>query len=119
MISRKLTEGTFLHSRHVRKAKWLAELLGITFQQVQKCEKGVNRIAASRLFEIGAALGVPAAQFFDGLGGARKHSEPRSEFDQLLATPEGVELLKLFGAIKGARLRRRVVELVRALAEGG
>ena len=49
----------------------LAELLGVTFQQVQKYEKGVNRIAASRLYDIAAALDMPAARFFEGLSVGR------------------------------------------------
>lgn len=49
----------------------LAALLGITFQQVQKYEKGINRIAASRLWDISQALDLPVAKFFEGLGRAR------------------------------------------------
>ncbi len=54
----------------------LAELLGVTFQQVQKYEKGVNRIAASRLFDIAAALDLPAARFFEGLASRRAEEWP-------------------------------------------
>src|SRR5215468_7883439 len=50
----------------------LAEILGVTFQQVQKYEKGVNRIAASRLFDISSALDMPIARFFEGIGSARR-----------------------------------------------
>jgi transcriptional regulator with XRE-family HTH domain len=97
----------------------LAELLGVTFQQVQKYEKGVNRIAASRLFDISAALDVPVARFFEGLTATRAGvAEPREEYAaDVLATPEGVQLMSLFGSIESLRVRRRVVELVRALAE--
>jgi transcriptional regulator with XRE-family HTH domain len=49
----------------------LAELIGVTFQQVQKYEKGVNRIAASRLFDISLALEMPVSHFFENLGAAR------------------------------------------------
>ena len=99
----------------------LAELLGVTFQQVQKYEKGVNRIAASRLYDIAAALDVPIARFFENLGVGRTGSgvpEGRREFvDDALATPEGAQLMALFAAIKNVKVRRRVVELVRALTE--
>ena len=97
----------------------LAELLGVTFQQVQKYEKGVNRIAASRLHDIGAALDMPAARFFEGLAGrAAGVAEPRQDFvDDVLATPEGTQLMALFASIKNIRVRRRVLELVKALAE--
>jgi transcriptional regulator with XRE-family HTH domain len=99
----------------------LAELLGVTFQQVQKYEKGVNRIAASRLYDISAALEVPVARFFENIGAGRAVSgvaEGRREFvDDALATPEGAQLLSLFAGIKSVKIRRRVVELVRALTE--
>lgn len=98
----------------------LAELLGVTFQQVQKYEKGVNRIAASRLFDIASALDMPVARFFEGLSSARASgvAEPQQEYaSDVLATPEGVQLMSLFASIDSQRVRRRVVELVRALAE--
>jgi transcriptional regulator with XRE-family HTH domain len=99
----------------------LAELLGVTFQQVQKYEKGVNRIAASRLFDIAAALDVPVGRFFENLSGSRVPAgvaETRREYvDDALATPEGAQLMSLFAAIKSIKVRRRVVELVRALSE--
>lgn len=99
----------------------LAELLGVTFQQVQKYEKGVNRIAVSRLWDIASALELPVARFFDGAGGAggaRGVAESRQEYvDDALATPEGAQLLSLFASIKSPKLRRKVVELVRTLTE--
>ncbi len=97
----------------------LAELLGITFQQVQKYEKGVNRIAASRLFDISSALDLPVGSFFEGvLGrGAGVAEESERYVDDALATPEGVQLMALFASIKNVKVRRRVVELVKALAE--
>lgn len=98
----------------------LAELLGVTFQQVQKYEKGVNRIAASRLHDISAALDMPVARFFEGLGANRQggnSSEVEDQIEDVLATPEGAQLISLFASIKNPRVRKRVVELVRALAE--
>jgi transcriptional regulator with XRE-family HTH domain len=98
----------------------LAELLGVTFQQVQKYEKGVNRIAASRLFDIASSLDIPVARFFEGLTSARGTgvAESSQDFvDDALATPEGAQLISLFASIQNQRVRRRVVELVRALAE--
>lgn len=100
----------------------LAELLGVTFQQVQKYEKGVNRVAASRLFEVATALDVPVGYFFENVlnaaGQGVREDEPRtaSAFD-MLASPEGMQLMSLFASIESARLRRRVVDLVRALVE--
>jgi transcriptional regulator with XRE-family HTH domain len=99
----------------------LAELLGLTFQQVQKYEKGVNRIAASRLFDIANALEVPVAFFFDGLSAATASGVAEDGAEGLvfdtLATPDGLHLMTLFGSIRNPRVRRRVVDLVRALAE--
>lgn len=99
----------------------LAELLGVTFQQVQKYEKGVNRIAASRLHDIATSLDMPVARFFEGLTGGRAAggvAEPRQDYvDDVLATPEGAQLMQLFASIKNVKVRRRVIELVKALAE--
>jgi transcriptional regulator with XRE-family HTH domain len=97
----------------------LAELIGVTFQQVQKYEKGVNRIAASRLFDLAAALDMPVARFFEGLvsKGANPPAEP-SRSQNMLATPEGIELIALFASIKSRQVRRRVVDLVTALVKG-
>jgi transcriptional regulator with XRE-family HTH domain len=99
----------------------LAELLGVTFQQVQKYEKGVNRMAASRLHDIAAALEMPIARFFEGLAGrASGVAESSKDYiDDALATPEGAQLMALFASIKNQKVRRRVVELVKALAEDG
>jgi transcriptional regulator with XRE-family HTH domain len=96
----------------------LAELLGVTFQQVQKYEKGVNRIAASRLHDIAAALEMPAARFFEGLGRGGAIADARPDLvDDVLATSEGAQLMALFASIKSLKVRRRVVELVKALAD--
>jgi transcriptional regulator with XRE-family HTH domain len=95
----------------------LADLVGVTFQQIQKYENGVNRVAASRLWEMAKALGVPVSFFYEGLsvsGGVREESED-IVYD-MLATPEGQRLLQIFGAIKSPKLRRRVLELVRVMA---
>ena len=103
---------------HVSQEK-LAETLGLTFQQVQKYEKGSNRVSASKLFEVAAALGVDIGYFFRGLaspcaeGVAETEAEP---FDhEAPATLEGREVDKLL--VEMSRKRRRlVVDLARALA---
>src|SRR5215475_7768604 len=79
----------------------LAELLGITFQQVQKYEKGINRIAASRLFDIANAMDVSIATFFEGLGPARAGgvAEDSTSFvHDVVSTPEGLQLVALFAS---------------------
>ena len=103
----------------------LAADLGLTFQQVQKYERGANRISASKLYEIAASLSAPIGYFFDGLADPATAKEgdglaqPASEqfVNAFLMSAEGLELAELFTQIKRARLRRRVVELVRAMAE--
>ena len=97
----------------------LAELLGITFQQVQKYEKGVNRIAASRLFDIASALQQPVARFYEGLSArsAGAAETRQNTVDDALATPEGAQLMSVFASIRSQRVRRKVLELVRTLAE--
>lgn len=93
----------------------LADLLGVTFQQVQKYEKGVNRIAASRLLDIATALETPITRFYEGLGPIRRGATgPRTE-DQL-AKPGVAELVRLFATIEDQKVRRRILELVRAMA---
>lgn len=95
----------------------LAELLGVTFQQVQKYEKGVNRIAVSRLWDISVALELPVNRFFESVA-TRGVAENRQEYvDDALATPEGAQLMALFASIKSPKVRRKVLELVRTLTE--
>jgi transcriptional regulator with XRE-family HTH domain len=101
----------------------LAEQLGLTFQQVQKYERGANRVSASKLYEIARALQTSVGYFFDGL--ADTQGAPGSgaidgaaEFmHELVMTPEGLELAALFPKLKRGRVRRRVLDLVKALAE--
>ena len=98
----------------------LAEILGVTFQQVQKYEKGVNRIAASRMLDICGALDVSISRLYEGLQSLRAPAaaEPRHDFvEDALSTPEGAQLLSLFASIESVRIRRRVVELVKVMAE--
>ena len=120
-IDRKL--GQRVRSRRLEigmSQERLAELLGVTFQQVQKYEKGVNRIAASRLFDIASALQQPVSRFFEGLshGRAAGVAEGKQDYiDDALATPEGAQLMSVFASIKSQRVRRKVVDLVRTLAE--
>lgn len=99
----------------------LADLLGVTFQQVQKYEKGVNRIAASRLFDISTAVDLPVGRFYEGLSGRLMRggvAETSKDFvSDALATPEGAQLMALFASIKSLKVRRRVLDLVKALAD--
>ena len=104
----------------------LGEHLGLTFQQVQKYEKGVNRIGASRLFDLAKVLGVPVQFFYDeaplGAMGAAEampgFAEPANEgyAAEFLSSRDGLELNKAFARIKDAKVRRTIVDLVRSLA---
>ena len=101
----------------------LAETIDLTFQQVQKYERGSNRISASKLYEISKALKAPVAYFFEGYGETEdvegfSESESEQFVHGFLMTTEGIELAEAFPRIKSAKLRRRVLELVRTLAEG-
>ncbi|MBX3428066.1 MAG: helix-turn-helix transcriptional regulator [Hyphomonadaceae bacterium] len=95
----------------------LAELLGVTFQQVQKYEKGVNRIAVSRLLDIANALEISASRFFDGLERRGVAEDAPDYVNDALATPEGAQLIALYAGIKSPRVRRKVLDLVRAIAD--
>lgn len=95
----------------------LAGLLGITFQQVQKYEKGVNRIAASRLFDMSYALDMPVSAFFEGLRAKAGTGERAGDVFAALMTPGASDLLQRYAAIKNTKLRRRVLELVKAMDE--
>lgn len=99
----------------------LGEALGLTFQQVQKYEKGTNRIGASRLYEIGAVLGVPIEYFFEGLesGTVPGDGHARSLDVGMLSTAEGIHLNSAFFAISDPKLRRRVLDLIKALGGMG
>jgi len=98
----------------------LAEDLGLTFQQVQKYERGANRVSASKLYEIAKSLQSSVAYFFEGL--ADTESEGMGEGGEpfvhdFLMTSEGLELASLFPRITRPKVRRRILELVRSMAE--
>jgi transcriptional regulator with XRE-family HTH domain len=99
----------------------LADDLGLTFQQVQKYERGANRVSASKLYEIARSLQTPVAFFFEGLNDptqAASHEEamPDTSVHDFLMTNEGLELAAVFPKVKTPRLRRRILDLVRAIA---
>jgi transcriptional regulator with XRE-family HTH domain len=100
----------------------LAEALGISFQQVQKYEKGVNRVGASRLSQIATALDVPVSYFFEGnhsAQGSDGNPDVRRETDQVamfLSTTEGLNLNRAFVKIPSASVRQKVVSLIKSLA---
>ncbi len=96
----------------------LAESIGLTFQQIQKYERAANRVSASKLWEMSRALDTNIGYFYEGLPdfpapvGA---DAPRDAVQDFLLTPEGIELATMFPQIPRGRVRRRVLDLVRAL----
>ena len=99
----------------------LGEALGITFQQIQKYEKGTNRVGASRLQHIATVLKVPVSFFFEDAPGTPDDAagfaeQPHSYVVDFLSSSEGLSLNKAFVRIKDGRVRRRIVDLVQSLA---
>ncbi|MEM9972165.1 MAG: helix-turn-helix transcriptional regulator [Pseudomonadota bacterium] len=108
----------------------LGEALGLTFQQVQKYEKGTNRIGASRLFQIAKTLDVPISFLFEGVGGTSRSQgfsesgqsgfepkdTPETAFVQFVSSNEGIELCRHFSCIDDTRVRRRIIDLIKVLA---
>lgn len=105
----------------------LGEYLGLTFQQVQKYEKGTNRIGASRIYQISKILDVPVQFFFDGAPDEGRSFEQASEgfsedksgsfLMEFVGTSEGLELNRAFQKISNASIRRNLLDLVRTLAD--
>jgi transcriptional regulator with XRE-family HTH domain len=100
----------------------LGELLGLTFQQVQKYEKGVNRIGAGRLYQVAQILGVPINYFYEGVieqsaESIRNGDSSTPPVMEFLSSGEGLQLTLAFMRIKDSKVRKRVVDLVKSLAE--
>lgn len=115
--------------KRVRHRRWmvgmtqqqLGDTVGIKFQQIQKYETGMNRISASRLWDISQALGVSISFFFDGFDEAQGVPVPRdlvveSQKGDLLADKEALELVRSYYAIPEAQ-RRRLFDLARVLSD--
>ena len=99
----------------------LGEMLGLTFQQVQKYEKGTNRISVGRMIDIAQVLGVEIGFFFEGLVGTKKgqgFTEPAQPpfVTDFMATQDGHQLMRAFTRIKNPKTRRAVVQLAASLA---
>jgi transcriptional regulator with XRE-family HTH domain len=103
----------------------LGEKLGLTFQQIQKYEKGINRIGASRLFDLAQTLGVPVQFFYEEAPSAEPHvfaadgfaeKPAENSIVEFLRSRDGLELNKAFVRISDAKARRAIVDLVRSLA---
>ncbi|MFN3859035.1 MAG: helix-turn-helix domain-containing protein [Caulobacter sp.] len=103
----------------------LADELGLTFQQVQKYERGANRVSASKLYEIATALETGIEYFFEGLtdpstaksGGGVGQPDSERFVNAFLMSTEGLELAELFTRLQSPRLRKRIVDLVRTMVD--
>ena len=105
----------------------LGDALGLTFQQVQKYEKGTNRIGASRLQQIGQILGVPPSFFFENMPEAQPPGsvpdgslaeDTSSTLLLFLSSTEGLVLTRAFVRIRSPKLRRKLIDLVVQMADG-
>lgn len=100
----------------------LGDLLGLTFQQVQKYERGVNRISAGRLYEIARILNVPIGFFYEGSAtalppGANEMAVSTLPVMDFICSGEGLQLGHAFMKIKGSKVRKRLLHLVQNLAD--
>ena len=103
----------------------LGDALGVTFQQIQKYEKGVNRIGASRLQKISETLNVPIAFFFEDAPGSvrgddlqgMEEAASASFVTDFLSSNEGIELNTAFVRITNPAIRRRIIDMVKVLAD--
>jgi transcriptional regulator with XRE-family HTH domain len=94
----------------------IADALGLTFQQIQKYEKGTNRVSASRLQHLCKILDVPVSFFFEGAPATKPHEtavdDQTAAVHDLMATPDGIALALAFGRIRDVKVRRSIVALV-------
>ena len=96
----------------------LANKLDITFQQIQKYEKGENRISASKLYEIGATLGNNVAYFFDGYEAQEESIEADNHQDiSILDNNDAIQLVRSFSTIKNSKLQKKLLSLIATVSE--
>jgi len=95
----------------------LGHAVGVTFQQVQKYEKGTNRISASRVQQLSNILKVAVGYFFENMPGHRKSKAPSQDcVSKFLSSADGPALAKAFMQIKNVQVRRRIVDLAKEIA---
>ena len=96
----------------------LADKIGVTFQQVQKYEKGVNRVGAARLLQIAPALDVPITFFYDDDGLGKRASDGKREVESLLFLDSSfsLRLLRAYASVKDQRIQRQFVSLIESIA---
>jgi len=110
--------------KRIRQRRWLlgmtqqklAETVGIKFQQIQKYETGANRVSASRLWDIGEAMGVPVSFFFEGVHGTQAPTTADAVPVDLMQDKEAMDLVRSYYSIPETQ-RRRLFELARVLSD--
>jgi transcriptional regulator with XRE-family HTH domain len=102
--------------RHLSQTE-LGKKVGITFQQIQKYEKGANRVGAGRLQRIAEVLNVPVSFFFEGARGSSPEADNINEGLEFLDTAAAVRVVRAFAAIKDQKIRQTIVTLLEELAE--
>jgi transcriptional regulator with XRE-family HTH domain len=95
----------------------LGEILGLTFQQVQKYEKGMNRVGAGRLVEVAEALGVTVGYFFEGYVKVGAGDSPGDDIQPLISTPDSLAMARAFARISDLTVRKKLVAMVEAVAD--
>src|SRR5665647_2771403 len=106
-----------------KSQSWLADAVGLTFQQIQKYEKGANRIGSSRLQQFANLLDVPVSFFFEGAPGASSRRTasavgPSTAYlSKFISSADGLTLIKAFMQIKDVKLRRGIAKLVEQIAD--
>ena len=106
-----------------KSQSWLAEAVGLTFQQIQKYEKGTNRISSSRLQQFANLLGVPISFFFEDVGELSRTKAKAVDplvagVSEFVSSSDGMALIKAFMHIKDAKLRRGIANFVEQIANG-
>ena len=104
----------------------LAEAIGLTFQQIQKYERGMNRISAGRLYQFSKILDIPISYFFENLGkeagsepsyGLSDNSQEEFTNNDLMQNKETLELVRIYYSIKDLRLRKDILRFMKSMAE--
>jgi transcriptional regulator with XRE-family HTH domain len=110
--------GERIRSRRIRAGvsqENLGKPLGVSFQQIQKYEKGTNRVSAGRLLKIAEVLECDVTDFFEGLQDSRTRAA--AEFSQFLSTKEGIAIVEAMLRIKTQEMRRTIIDIAEKLAE--
>jgi transcriptional regulator with XRE-family HTH domain len=94
----------------------VADALGVTFQQVQKYERGTNRVGASRLYDLSRILGVPVQFFFEGLENQSNELNDDGENVVHLMKPDTIELVEAYYKVDNPHVRRQILSTIRSIS---